>query len=204
MSQARLIGALLLTAAAAGGLLLAGPGAAAFAQPAEPAPGAAAPAAPTMTNTTLTQAIAAAEQASGGKVVEIRYRLAGGAPGFDAVAAKGAAFSHLRIAVPSNKVTPVRQSDIPWRGDWRLKADAKDLSTAKLSLSDAVTRAEQITGGPASAAGVAAPLTGDNAVLAYNVKLDNDNGPRRVVIDAVTGERIENPSAFEDWAPPEE
>jgi len=201
MSQARLIGALLLTTAAIGGVIAAGHGTPALAQPAELIRVAAPQ---QVTNNTLTQAIAAAEQASGGKVVEIRYRLADGAPGFDAIAAKGDAFSHLRIAVPSNKVTPVQQSDIPWRGNWTLRSEAKDLAGAKLSLSDAVTKAEQITGGPASAAGVAAPLTGDNAVLAYNVKLYKGNDPRRVVIDAVTGAPIENPNVFEDWAPPEE
>jgi len=201
MSQARLIGALLLTTAAVGGVIAAGQGSPALAQPAELIRVAAPK---QVTNSSLTQAIAAAEQASGGKVVEIRYRLAGGAPGFDAISAKGGAFSHLRIAVPSNKVTPVKQGDIPWRAGWTLKADAKDLADAKLSLSDAVVKAEQIVGGPASAAGVAAPLTGDNAVLAYNVKLYKANDPHRVVIDAVTGAPIENPTAFEDWAPPEE
>lgn len=201
MSQARLIGALLLTTAAVGGLTIAGHAAPALAQEARLVRVAAPK---QVTNSSLTQAIAAAESASGGKVVEIRYRVAAGAPGFDAIAAKGGTFSHLRIATPSNKVTPVQKSDIPWRGNWTLRADAKDLADAKLTLSDAVMKAEQITGGPASAAGVAAPLSGDNAVLAYNVKLYKDNDPRRVVIDAVTGAPIENPTAFEDWAPPEE
>lgn len=203
MSQARLIGALLMTTAvAAGGLIVAGHGTPAQAEQQAQLIRVAAP--KQVTNATLTQAIAAAEKSSGGKVVEIRYRLDGGSPGFDAIAAKGGTFSHLRIAVPSNKVTPVNQGDIPWRGTWTLRADAKDLAGAKLSLSDAVMRAERMTGGPAAAAGVAAPLTGDNAVLAYNVKLYKDNSPRRVVIDAVTGAPIENPTAFEDWAPPEE
>jgi hypothetical protein len=47
-------------------------------------------------------------------------------------------------------------------------------------------------------------LTGDNAVLAYNVKLYRGNEQRRLVIDAVTGAPIENPTAFEDWAPDED
>ncbi|CAN7467211.1 PepSY domain-containing protein [Phenylobacterium sp. LjRoot219] len=201
MSQARLIGALLLTTVAAGGLVVAGHGTPALAEQAELIRVAAPK---QVTNTTLTQAIAAAEQASGGKVVEIRYRVDGTSPGFDAVAAKGGAFSHLRVAMPSNKVTPISQSAIPWRANWTLKADAKDLAKAKISLSDAVMQAEKMAGGPASAAGVAAPLTGDNAVLAYNVKLYRGNEQRRLVIDAVSGAPIENPTAFEDWAPDED
>lgn len=198
-NEARLIRRVLLTAAA-GSLIGAGWVAPALAEPAQLVRVAAPK---QVTNASLTQAIAAAEKSSGGKVVEIRYRPVGAASGFDAVVVKGGALGHVRVEAPSNKVSAVDVKDIPWRDAWALKTDAKDLAKAKLSLSDAVVQAEKMTGGPAAAAGVAAPLTGDNAVLAYNVKLYKGDSPRRVVIDAVTGAPIENPSAFEDWAPDE-
>lgn len=198
LHEARLIRRLFLATAAVGSLAVAGYAAPALAEAAQLVRVAAPK---QVNNATLTQAIAAAEKSSGGKVVEIRYRPVGNAAGFDAVVAKGGDLGHVRVDVPSNKVSAVDEKDVPWRQGWALKTDAKDLAKAKLSLSDAVVQAEKMTGGPAAAAGVAAPLTGDNAVLAYNVKLYKGDSPRRVVIDAVSGAPIANPSAFEDWAP---
>jgi hypothetical protein len=196
--KARLIGAVLLTVAPLGGLVAGGQWTPAFAQQA------AHPAATSKQVRTgdLARAIAAAEQFSGGKVVEIRYRNRGGIPGFDAVAAKGGTFSHLRIDIPNNAVTAISQSEIPWRATWELKADARSLTKAKVSLAQAVTTAEKLSGSPAVDAGVAAPLQVGSDIKGYNVEVMQDGAPQRVVIDASSGERIANPGPFlEPWDP---
>lgn len=156
-----------------------------------------------VTKETLPLAIAAVEKFSGGRVLEIRFRVRQGVPGFDAVVAKQGAFSHLRIDIPSNVVTAITEAEIPaWQANWTLKADARSLEKAKLHLVDGVLKAEQITGAPAVDAGIAAPLSGGNAVLAYNVEVIKDNRPERVVIDAVMGDQIANPDALvESWTP---
>lgn len=151
---------------------------------------------------TLIRAIAAAEQFSGGKVVEIRYRNRAGVPGFDAVAYKGGAFSHVRIDIPSNKVTTISQSEIPWRASWELKADSKSIARAKVTLAAAVAKAENLSGSAAVDAGVAAPLQIGEDIRGYNVEVWQEGAPERVVIDAHTGERISNPGPFlEPWDP---
>ena len=158
-----------------------------------------------VTRQTLPRAIAAAETFSGGRVLEIRFGAHNGVPAFDAVIAKGQAFSHLRIAIPSNVTTVIAETDLPaWMADWVLKADARSLEKAKLHLVDGVLKAEDIAAAPAVDAGIAAPLTGSNAVLAYNVQVIKDNRPERVVIDAVTGLKIADPQPLlNTWTPEE-
>jgi hypothetical protein len=156
--------------------------------------------------TNLTDAIAAIEQASGGKVLEIRFNYRPGVVGYDAVVAKNAVISHVHIAAaPPHKVVAIAETDRPaWMVNWILKADMRSIQQAKLPLTDAVAKAEQIAGAPAVDAGLAKPLTGDNAVLAYNVEVIKDGKPRRIVIDAMTGDSIANPDSLLDtWSPEE-
>jgi hypothetical protein len=158
-----------------------------------------------VTKQTLPIAIAAAEKFSGGRVLEMRFRARSGVLGFDAVIAKDGAFSHLRIDIPSNVVTVIAETELPeWMANWVLKADAKSLEKAKLHLVDAVLKAEEIADAPAVDAGIAKPLTGSNAVLAYDVEVIKDGRPERVVIDAVTGLKIANPQSLLDTWTPEE
>ena len=156
-----------------------------------------------VTKETLPLAVVAAEKFSGGRVLEIRFRTHHGVPGFDAVVAKNRAFSHLRIDIPSNRVAVIAETEIPaWMASWVLKADARSLEKARLHLADAVLKAEEIADAPAVDAGIAKPLTGDNAVLAYDVEVIRNNRPERVVIDAVTGLKIADPDQLlEGWTP---
>jgi hypothetical protein len=156
-----------------------------------------------VTKATLPHAIAAFEAYSGGRVLEVRFGAHGDVPGFDAVIAKAGAFSHLRVDIPANVVAVIAEADVPaWMASWILKADAKSLEKAKLHLVEAVVKAETMKDTPAVDAGIAAPLSGENDVLAYNIELIKNNQPERVVIDAVTGLKIANPdSLLEDWAP---
>jgi len=156
-----------------------------------------------VTKATLPHAIAAFEAFGGGRVLEARFGAHGDVPGFDAVVAKDGAFSHLRVDIPANVVAVIAEAEVPaWMASWVLKADAKSLEKAKLHLVEAVVKAEEIAGAPAVDAGIAAPLSGGNNVLAYNVALIKHNQPERVVIDAVTGQTIANPDTLlETWTP---
>jgi uncharacterized membrane protein YkoI len=87
---------------------------------------------------------------------------------------------------------------------WSLRADRKSILKAKVRLSDAVIQAEQIRHGVAVDAGLAQPLSGGNDVLAYNIEVVENGRPRRVVIDAQTGERIADPQPLlQGWTPEE-
>jgi uncharacterized membrane protein YkoI len=156
--------------------------------------------------TGLANAIAAIEQATGGKVLEIRFQALKGVIGYDAVVAKNGAISHVHIAAAlPRKTVVIAEHDRPaWMVNWILKADMKSIQKAKVSLTDAVLSAEKIAGAPAVDAGLAKPLTADNAVLAYNIEVIKDGQPQRIVLDAETGSRIENPDSLLDtWSPEE-
>jgi hypothetical protein len=200
---------LLTGAALAAGLLAVGQWTPVQAQPAASASASDSAAAPAdnpwkpVTAHTLPRAINAIEKFAGGQVLEIRYRVHRGVPGFDAVVAKNGAFDHLRVDIPSNSVSVITETELPaWMADWVLKADAKSLQKAKLPLSDAVLKAEGIAGEPAVDAGIAKPLTGGNDVLAYNIQFMGKDRPHRMAIDAVTGLQIADPNALlEAWDP---
>ncbi len=139
-------------------------------------------------------------------MLEIRFGYRSGVVGYDAVVAKNAVISHVHIsAAPPHKVVAVAETDRPaWMVSWILKADMRSIQRAKLSLTDAVAKAEQITGAPAVDAALAKPLTADNAVLAFNVEVIKNGKPQRIVIDAVTGDTIANPDPLLDtWSPEE-
>lgn len=193
--------ALLIATAAAAGQLVTGSGSPSYAQPVA---GAAVGNPWKMVDKqTLPLAIAAAEAFSGGRVLEIRFGVHHGVPGFDAVVAKAGAFGHVRIDLPANRATAIAETQIPaWMADWLLKADARSLAKAKLRLSDAVLVAEKMADAPAVDAGVAKPLTGGNAVLAYDVEAIRGGRPERVVIDAITGQKIADPQPLlQGWTP---
>lgn len=200
MSQeARKIRMFLLTTATAG-LLLAGHGTPVLAQSA----GAASESPFKLVNKqTLPLAILAAEKFSGGKAMEIRFRVRQGVPGFDAVTARAGGFSRVRFEIPSSNVAAIGETDVPaWMSDWVLKADAKSLAQAKLSLAQGVMKAEEVAQAPAVDAGIAAPLSASNAVLGYNVQVVQGDRAQRLVIDAMTGQPIEDPDQFmEAWSP---
>src|SRR5262249_39140399 len=126
MSQeARKIRTFLLTTATAAGLLLASHGTPVLAQSA----GAASESPYRLVNKqTLPLAIQAAEKFTGGKAMEIRFRVRKGVPGFDAVTARPGGFSRVRFEIPSSTVAAIGETDVPaWMGDWVLKADAKSV-----------------------------------------------------------------------------
>jgi len=157
-------------------------------------------------NADLSQAIAAAQSATGGKVLDIRYhvdRKAG--PGFDAVVANAQGFARVRVSLGTNAITPFPADQVPGNAaEWSLRADAESLTQARLSLADAVTEAEQTRDGRVIDARIARPLSGDNSVLAYDVVMIEGGRHTHVVIDAETGQKIADPQPLlQGWTPRE-
>jgi hypothetical protein len=89
-----------------------------------------------------------------------------------------------------------------WMVGRELMAYMKSVRQAQLPLAQAITIAERMANKPAIGAGLASPLSGTNAVLAYNVEVMKAGKRDRVAIDAVTGARIANPDElYVAWSP---
>lgn len=151
----------------------------------------------------LAHATMALEKQTGGKVLEIRLADEKGAPNFEAAVKQNDAVVYMRIASPSNEVTEIAISELPqWMTDYKLQAYMRSIDKAKVPLSDAIVQVEEHFAAPAIGAGLARPLNGTNAVLAYYV--ETTKGDKRVLsaIDAQTGAFIANPeSLYEPHTP---
>jgi hypothetical protein len=155
-------------------------------------------------NTSLTDAIAVVEHATNGKILEIRF-LHGPGKGYEAVVAKKDAIINVRENPLTSDVTVIEAEAVPvWMADWKLRQDVKSIEKAKVPLADGVRTAENSARAPAIDAGIAKPLSADNAVLAYNVEVDKNGKPVRVVVDATTGQIIADPEPLlVSWTPEE-
>jgi hypothetical protein len=149
---------------------------------------------------TLVNAIQATEQATGGKVLDIRYANASGTPSWHAVVLKGAQVQFFRMEQLSRKVIELDASSKPvWMLNWQGKADVSAAKQASVSLSTAVSTAEQQkNGSPAVAAGIARSASNpESDVHAYTV-LVVEGGVRvkSVSVDSSTGQVIADASAL--------
>jgi uncharacterized membrane protein YkoI len=149
---------------------------------------------------TLVNAIRATEQATGGKVLDIRFSSTGGTPSWHAVVVKGSQVQFFRMEEVSRKVIELDASSKPvWMLNWQGKADVSAAKQASVSLSNAVSTAEQQkNGSPAVAAGIARSASNpESDVHAYTV-LVVEGGVRvkSVSVDASTGQVIADPSAL--------
>jgi hypothetical protein len=78
----------------------------------------------------------------------------------------------------------------------------RSIYATKLPLADAIGMAERKAKEPAVGAGLAKPLSGSNAVLAYNVEVMKGQKRERIALDAITGAPIANPDQlYEEWSP---
>ncbi len=94
---------------------------------------------------------------------------------------------YMRVASPSDAVTEIRVSDLPrWLLDYHLEAYARSAAEAKVPLGEAIIKAEKRDLAPAIDAGIAKPLTGDNAVLAYFVETLKGTRHQEYAVDATT------------------
>jgi uncharacterized membrane protein YkoI len=150
-------------------------------------------------NDSLTGAIDAVQQSTGGKVVEIRFAQQNGKPGYHTVVAQNGQVQFGRIEPPSKNVTELTTRP-DWMLKWGQKTDVQLATKAKVSLSQAVHTAESQIGAPALAAGMARSASDPNSdVHAYNVLLDNNGSIERVAVDSATGEMISDPGQLGSW-----
>jgi uncharacterized membrane protein YkoI len=155
-----------------------------------------------VTSDTLSRAVEAIEKDTGGRVLEIRL-LHTNPIAYAAVIAKGQELANVSVTPINPHVVALSAQETPqWMLDWQLRADMHDIHKTTLSSADAIRAAERATGAPAIDAGLAKPLSADNAVLAYNIEVLKDGVPHRVAIDARTGQQIEDPEAvLSPWTP---
>ena len=145
----------------------------------------------------LAHATMALEQQTGGKVLEIRLADEKGAPNFEAAVKQKDAIVYMRIASPSDDITEISISELPqWMTDYKLEAYMRSIDKAKVPLADAIVHAEEQAAAPAIGAGLARPLDGTNAVLAYYVELNKGEKRLLSAVDAQTGVSIENPESL--------
>jgi uncharacterized membrane protein YkoI len=147
---------------------------------------------------TLVNAIAAVEQSTGGKVLDIRFSSSNGMPGYNAVVLKGTQVQFFHMEQRSRHVIELDASSKPvYMLNWRGKADVSAAKQASVPLSKAVLTAEQTQPGPAMAAGIARSASNpDSDVHAYTVLINLSGQVKSVTVDASTGQVIADPSAL--------
>ena len=145
------------------------------------------------------------QEDTGGKVLEIRLADTAGAPGFEAALLKNGGVLYMRIASPDAHVTEIDVKNLPpWLLNYHLEAYARSAVRAQVPIEVAIAKAEKRNDAPAIDAGIAKPLSGGNAVLAYFVETLNGSRRDDLAVDATTGVFIENPqSLFETHTPVE-
>jgi uncharacterized membrane protein YkoI len=145
----------------------------------------------------LAHAAATLEKATGGRILEVRLADAAGSPVFEAAVVKDDGLLYMRVASPSDEVTEIKVSDLPqWLLDYHLQGYTRSVAEERVPLAEAVLKAEKRDLAPAIDAGVAKPLGGANAVLAYFVDTLKGSRRRGLVVDAKTGQFIADPEAL--------
>jgi uncharacterized membrane protein YkoI len=148
---------------------------------------------------TLTNAIEAVQQSTGGTVVEIRFAQSGATPGFHTVVAKNGGVEFAHIDQGSKSVVPV-DTRPDWMLKWQQKTAVQLAKSATVSLSQAIRTAEASKNAPAIAAGIARSASNpDSAVHAYNVLIDANGSLTRIAVDSSTGQIISDPSVLQGW-----
>jgi len=151
----------------------------------------------------LAHATEMVEQETGGKVLEIRLADEKGDAVFEAAVAHEDAVLYMRITSLSDTVTQIAIKELPlWLTNYKMEAYMNSISRAKVSLGQAIQTAEMEARAPAIGAGLARPLSGSNAVLAYYIETLKGGKRERQAVDAKTGAWIVNPeAAYESWTP---
>jgi len=145
----------------------------------------------------LPTAIATIEAKTGGKVMDIRFVDAGGAPVYEAVVVTPGNVALARLDVGTGVVSGFDHDQVSDQSyDWEHQRDLRSFAKATTPLSTAIATAEAAAEAPAVNAGLAAPLTPDNNVLAYNIEIVKYGRVERVAVDATTDQVIVDPSAL--------
>jgi hypothetical protein len=119
------------------------------------------------------------------------------------VIAKGEDLLDMHVAGVNDTATSIDIAQLPeWMVGRKLTEYMGSIHKAKLPLADAIGMAERKAKEPAVGAGLAKPLSGSNAVLAYNVEVMKGQKRERIALDAITGAPIANPDQlYEEWSP---
>jgi uncharacterized membrane protein YkoI len=142
----------------------------------------------------LAHAAAALEKSTGGRVLEVRVANKAGTPAFEAAVARHDAVLYMRIEAPSDNVTEIKATDLPpWLLNYHMEAYIRSISKTEVPIDQAIMKAEARDNAPAIDAGIAKPLSGTNAVLAYFVETMKGSTRHESAIDATTGAFIANP-----------
>ena len=145
------------------------------------------------------------ERATGGRVLEVRLVDEKGDPAFEAAVASEDAVVYIRLAAVTDVVTEIDVAELPaWLMNYKMQAYMRSIELAQVPLVEAILRAENKAQAPAIGAGIAKPLSGSNAVLAYYVETIKGRSRKLMAVDAKTGAMIANPEAlYERWTPVE-
>jgi uncharacterized membrane protein YkoI len=145
----------------------------------------------------LAHAAMVMEQGTSGKVLEIRLADQKGAPVFEAAVKKDDGIVYMRIESVSGNVTQIEVAALPaWLLNYHLEAYMRSIDKAKVPLTDAIMTAEEHAAASAVGAGLAKPLSGTNAVLAYYVETIKGDRRQLTAVDAQTGAFIANPETL--------
>jgi uncharacterized membrane protein YkoI len=145
----------------------------------------------------LPTAISTIEAKTGGKVMDIRFVDAGGAPVYEAVVVTPDKVGLARLDTQTGVLSGLDHDQVSDQSyDWEHQRDLRSFAKATTPLSTAIETVEQVAGVPAVNAGLAAPLTPDNDVLAYNIEVVKDGRVERIAVDATTNEVIADPNAL--------
>jgi uncharacterized membrane protein YkoI len=150
----------------------------------------------------LSNAINAIQQQTGGKVLEIRFEDWGGRGIYSAVVETNGGLTRARVDAQTDKAVTSDRPMPQWMNSWEARADVRSLNKATVPLAQAIKTAEQAAnGGAAIDAGLAKPLTAANDVLAYNIEVVRAGHPMRVAVDAKTDQVIADPNMLDTWTP---
>jgi uncharacterized membrane protein YkoI len=150
----------------------------------------------------LINAIHHIHQASGDRIVDIRFAREGGLAGYHVVLQHAGRFTFMHISEQNGQVVSIAAASAPdWMLKWNQRADLRWDRLATVTLPQAIRTAERAYNAPAVAAGIATSASNpSSAVHAYNIILDTGGTTRRVAVDASTGQIIADPSALSDWS----
>jgi hypothetical protein len=143
------------------------------------------------------------EHGTGGKVLEIRLSDEPGEISFDVVIAKGKDLLDMHVAGVNDTATSIDIAQLPaWMVGRKLTGYMSSIHMAKLPLANAIGMAERKAKEPAVGAALAKPLSGSNAVLAYNVEVMRGQKREQIALNAITAAPIANPDPpYEEWSP---
>jgi len=149
----------------------------------------------------LNRAIAAAENLTGGHVIEIHFEGGNGAGRYAATVSRNGTLDQALINLASGQVAIVDQAQEPVRTfDFKEKAEAElVVRGSKIAIRDAVANAEQESRGVAISARTT--RSGDGYMVAHDIETVRANMVKPVLVDAKTGLVIQNSQAFSSSEP---